>query len=55
MEESTTPLAGAQRFGDWLRQYSDWVMGIGVLGLMVTLIWLYLLILRLLAFLSRNR
>ena len=38
MEESTTPLAGAQRFGDWLRQYSDWVMGIGVLGLMVTLI-----------------
>ncbi len=37
--------AGAPRFMEWYSAY----------GLMVTLIWLYLLILRLLAFLSRNR
>ncbi len=38
MAETSSTLAGAQRFGDWLRRYSDWVMGVGVLGLMVTLI-----------------
>ena len=37
--------AGAPKFMEWYSAY----------GLMVTLIWLYLLILRLLAFLSRNR
>lgn len=38
MSDTPIPLVGAQRFGDLLRRYSDWVMGIGVLGLMVTLI-----------------
>jgi uncharacterized YccA/Bax inhibitor family protein len=37
--------AGAPKFMEWYSAY----------GLMVTLIWLYLLILRLLAVLSRNR
>ena len=37
--------AGAPKFMEWYSAY----------GLMVTLIWLYLLILRLLAFLARNR
>ena len=38
MSDTPTALVGAQRFGDLLRRYSDWAMGIGVLGLMVTLI-----------------
>ncbi|HIG11706.1 MAG: flagellar biosynthesis protein FlhA [bacterium] len=37
-EQQTTSAQGAQSFGRFLRNYADWVMGIGVLGLMVTLI-----------------
>lgn len=29
---------GAQQFGEFLRRYADWMMGLGVLGLMVTLV-----------------
>ena len=31
-------VTSAQRFGDLLRRYADWIMGLGVLGLMVTLV-----------------
>ncbi len=32
------PTGGPHSLGEWLGRYSDWVMGIGVLGLLVTLI-----------------
>ena len=37
-DENKKTAAGAQQFGELLRRYADWAMGIGVLGLMVTLI-----------------
>ena len=37
-EQASTTSSSARGIGDWLSRYSDWVMGIGVLGLMVTLI-----------------
>lgn len=33
-----TPLRGAEGFGSFLRRYADWLVGVGVLGLMVTLV-----------------
>ena len=30
--------AGTQRFGDFLAKYADWIMGVGVMGLLLTLI-----------------
>ena len=37
-EIGTTNEGGIQRFGVFLARYADWLMGIGVLGLMVTLL-----------------
>ncbi len=31
-------LGAARSVGDWIARYADWVMGVGVLGLMVTLV-----------------
>ena len=30
--------SGTERFGNMIRRYADWAMGLGVLGLMVTLV-----------------
>ena len=30
--------ASADRMGGWLTRYSDWIMGVGVIGLMITLL-----------------
>ena len=38
MSDRTGSKAGVQNIGAWLARWSDWVMGIGVLGLMVTLL-----------------
>jgi flagellar biosynthesis protein FlhA len=37
-EQTTAPKAGIFASGNLLKRYADWVMGIGVLGLLVTLI-----------------
>jgi len=38
MSGSSTTSVATRGIGEWLSRYSDWVMGIGVLGLLVTLV-----------------
>lgn len=36
--QATLHAGGAQRVGDFLAKYADWIMGVGVMGLLITLI-----------------
>jgi len=38
MAINNNPAVGTQRFGEFLAKYADWIMGVGVMGLLITLI-----------------